>query len=66
MIITCVIMIILPIIILVLNLFFYDKLKDILELVKNIFNAQCCHDYSIYFVRELTLINFNVSNIKGG
>lgn len=66
MIITCVIMIILPIIILILNLFFYDKLKNILDLMKNIFNVQCCLDYSIYCVRELTLINFNVSNINGG
>ena len=34
--------------------------------MKNVFNIKTCLDYSLYYVRELILVNFNVSNIDGG
>ena len=60
------IMLILAIIIFILYLNLFHRLAKILELLKNIVNISYCLDFSLYFVRELTLVNFNVSNIDGG
>ena len=61
-----IIIIICLILILIINFFFYNKLKDILEILKIIINFKYCKDFTIYCVRELVLLNFNFENIKGG
>ena len=66
MIISFFIMLVLAIIIFILNLYFFNKFRDILSLLKYIINIKHCQAFSIYCVRELTLINFNVSNLEGG
>ena len=52
--------------ILFLNLDCYKNLKQILMIIKNIINIKYCNTLSIYYIRELTLLNFNISNLYGG
>jgi hypothetical protein len=52
--------------ILYLNFDCYQNLKQILEIIKNIINIKYCNSLSIYYIRELTLLNFNISNLYGG
>ena len=65
-IISFIIMLFFSILIIIMNLYYYNSIKDIIELLKNVINIQYCQTFSIYFVRELTLLNFNVSNLQGG
>ena len=52
--------------ILYLNLDCYNNLKQILKIIKNIIIIKYCNTLSIYYIRELTLLNFNISNLYGG
>ena len=61
-----VIMIVCSVLNLFLNLHYNDMFKDILHLVKNSISMRYCHKISLYFVRELTLLNLNIPNLKGG
>jgi hypothetical protein len=40
--------------------------KDILYLIKNSISMRYCSKISIYLIRELTLLNFNIPNLNGG
>ena len=48
------------------NLSFYSSIKELYILIKHSLNLKYCNIISIYFIRELTLLNFNFSNIEGG
>ena len=61
-----IIMLFFSILILIMNLYYYNSIKNILKVLKNIINIQYSQAFSIYCVRELTLLNFNISNLKGG
>ena len=61
-----IIMLFFAILILLLNLFYYKNIKQILMIIKNIIKIKYCNALSIYYIRELTLLNFNVSNLYGG
>jgi len=61
-----IIMLFFGILILIFNLSCYKSVKQILMIIKNIINIKYCNALSIYYVRELTLLNFNVSNLYGG
>ena len=54
------------ILILILNFYGYKNIKQILIIIKNIINIKYCNALSIYYIRELTLLNFNVTNLHGG
>ena len=52
-------------------LFYFDKIyidyiKQNLNILKNIIYIKYFSHISVYFVRELTLLNFNIEEIKGG
>ena len=46
--------------------YFHKNIQQILLIIKNIIKIKYCNTLSIYFIREITLLNFNVSNIDGG
>jgi len=52
-------------IILYINLNFFKKIIQILEILKNITLIKYCNSIGIYYTRELTLLGFNISNING-
>ena len=54
------------ILILILILYSYKNINQLLIIIKNIINIKYCNSLSIYYIRELTLLNFNVSNLYGG
>ena len=45
---------------------FHRNIQKILLIIKNIIKIKYCNTLSIYYIRELTLLNFNVTNIDGG
>ena len=45
---------------------FHRNIQKILLIIKNIVKIKYCNTLSIYYIRELTLLNFNITNIKGG
>ena len=47
-------------------LYFHRNIQKILLIIKNIVKIKYCNTLSIYYIRELTLLNFNISNIDGG
>ena len=49
-----------------LNLHFNYMFKDILNLIKNSISIRYCNRISLYYVRELTLLNLNIPNLTGG
>jgi hypothetical protein len=49
-----------------LNLNYNNMVKDILILIKNSVSMRYCNRISLYYVRELTLLNLNIPNLKGG
>ena len=49
-----------------LNLYYNGIFKDILHLIKNSISLRYCNIISLYYVRELTLLNLNIPNLKGG
>ena len=51
--------------IIIINFNFYDELKGLLTTYKNIIFIKYCQTLSIYYVREQTLLNFNISNLGG-
>jgi hypothetical protein len=53
-------------IILFIDLGFLDSMKTTLSLIKDIIAIKYCSQTSIYYLRELTLLNFNAYDIKGG
>ena len=52
-----------------LNLFislnFFNKINQILAILKNLTFIKYCNSIGIYYIRELTLLGFNISNING-
>ena len=56
----------LGILILILNLYFYNILHYLLIIYKKAIFIKYCKIFSFYCIRELSLLNFNCSNIKGG
>ena len=40
--------------------------KDILSLIKNSLSIRYCSEISLYFIRELTLLNLYIPNMNGG
>ena len=65
-IISSIVMIILALLYLFFNLYFYKRINQVVNLIKNTIRIKYCNIFSKYFVRELTLINFNFPSIKGG
>ena len=59
------IMIILALLILITNFYFYNRIKEIIKIIKDIISIKYCNTFSIYCLREITLLNFNFS-ITGG
>ena len=49
-----------------LNLHYNYMFKDILNLIKNSISIRYCNRISLYYVRELTLLNLNIPNLTGG
>ena len=47
-------------------LFFYSKIKGLLNLLKNAINIKYCDRISVFYIGESTLLNFNASKIEGG
>ena len=64
-IISCILMVIFSILILIISFYFYNRIKEIIKIIKDIISIKYCNTFSIYFLRELTLLNFNFS-ITGG
>ena len=50
----------------IINYSFYNKFKEIILLLKSTISIKYTYSFGIYCIRELTLLNFNVTNIKGG
>jgi hypothetical protein len=63
---TFLIILICLLIIFLINHYFYNKLKSILTILKNIISVRYCKSLSIYYIRELILLNFNIPNLNGG
>ena len=63
---TFLIILICLLIIFLINHSFYNNLKTILTILKNIISVKYCKSLSIYYIRELVLLNFNISNLDGG
>lgn len=49
-----------------LNLSYYSSIKKFIEVIKSIIRLTYCKVISIYYIKELTLLNFNAPNIYGG
>ena len=45
---------------------FHENIQAILLIIKNIIKIKYCNTLSIYYIREITLLNFNITNIEGG
>jgi hypothetical protein len=45
---------------------YYSSINQLIHLIKISVKLKYCNCISMYFVRELTLLNFNVANIIGG
>ena len=52
--------------ILFINLHYNNIFIDILNLIKTIISIKYCNKISLYYVRELTLLNLNIPNLNGG
>ena len=60
-----IIMIIFGLLFIIICFRFYNRIKEIIKIVKNIVDIKYCNTFSIYCLRELTLLNFNFT-ITGG
>ena len=49
-----------------LSLGYYSPLQKFMELFKNTIAIKYCNIMSVYYIKELSLLNFNMSNIIGG
>ena len=47
-----------------ISLYYFKKISQILGLLKNITFIKYCNSISIYYIRELTLLGFNILNIN--
>ncbi len=54
------------IIMLIIDLKFISTMKTTLSLLKDTIVIKYCSQISIYYLRELTLLNFNIEEIEGG
>ena len=61
-----IVMVIVGIIILIIHLDFLSTIKTTLALIKDTIIIKYCSQISTYYLRELTLLNFNAEEIKGG
>ena len=50
----------------IVSIIYYNNIIDIYKVIINIINIKYCNTFSLYLVRELTLLNFNVPNLEGG
>ena len=50
----------------ILDLLYIGYLKKNLNIIINIIYIKYCHHISVYYLRELTLLNFNIEEIEGG
>ena len=54
----------------IINLFlilkFYSSIKELIKLYKNSIILRYCNIIGMYYIKELILLNFNISNIVGG
>ena len=63
---TYIILAIIGIITIIFDLNYISKINQVLTLIKNTLIIKYCSQISIYYLRELTLLNFNIEEIKGG
>ena len=49
--------------ILYLNIYYFREIRNILKIIKNIINIRYTNSFGLYYVRELTLINYNTKEI---
>ena len=61
-----IIMIVCCVLNLFINLHYNYMFKDILYLIKNSISIRYCSKISVYFIRELTLLNLYIPNLNGG
>ena len=59
------ILILIAILSLYIGLDYFKKISQILGIIKNITLIKYCNAIGIYYIRELTLLNFNIQNING-
>ena len=60
-----IILILIAILSLYIGLNYFKKISQILGIIKNITLIKYCNAIGIYYIRELTLLNFNIQNING-
>ena len=48
-----------------ISLYYFKQISQILGILKNITLIKYCNSISIYYIRELTLLGFNIPNING-
>ena len=52
------------VLILYLNLYFFREIKNILEIIKNITYIKYTNSFGLYYIRELTLVNYDTKEIN--
>ena len=57
---------IISILMLIIDIRYISTMKTTLSLIKETFVIKYCSQISIYYLRELTLLNFNIEEIEGG
>ena len=50
--------------ILCLNIYYFREIRNILQIIKNIINIKYTNSLGLYYVRELTLVNYNTKDIN--
>ena len=50
--------------ILYLNIYYLREIRNILQIIKNIINIKYTNSFGLYYVRELTLVNYNTKEIN--
>ena len=48
------------------NTSYYSTFMELINLIQSSLRLKYCNLFSIFYIRELTLLNFNISDIKGG
>ena len=49
--------------ILYLNIFYFREIRNILQIIKNIITIKYTNSFGLYYIRELTLVNYNTKEI---
>ena len=49
-----------------LNIHFFSTFQELINLIQSSLGLKYCNLLSIFYIRELTLLNFNIPEIKGG